>query len=39
MARVPKKVADRFATTVGVFQRVLADAKVIPTELFHDHLK
>ena len=27
MARVPKKVADRFATTVGAFQRVLADAK------------
>jgi hypothetical protein len=27
MAKVPKKVADRFAKTVGKFQRVLADAK------------
>jgi len=27
MAKVPKKVTDRFAKTVGAFQRVLADAK------------
>ena len=27
MAKVPKKVADRFAKTVGAFQRVLAHAK------------
>lgn len=27
MAKVAKKVADRFAKTVGAFQRVLADAK------------
>ena len=27
MAKVPKKVADRFSKTVAVFQRVLADAK------------
>lgn len=27
MAKVPKKVVDRLAKTVGVFQRVLADAK------------
>jgi len=27
MAKVPKKVADRFSRAVGAFQRVLADAK------------
>ncbi len=27
MAKVPKRVADRFSKTVGTFQRVLADAK------------
>lgn len=27
MAKVPKKVMDRFVRTIGGFQRVLADAK------------
>lgn len=27
MARIPKKVADRFSRTLGTFQKVLADAK------------